>query len=152
MKSDCRFDGSAAQQVGQARSIASRASPIGHSTKSSESDSHSRRKAARRASPRAAWRQPPRHPELEAAASQTYDTLRTAVMRVAPHASKGSQELERLTLRCWAMVHGLASLRIDRLIESGSDEGFVELADDLLDRVTQDYPAVAPTPARRSGK
>jgi hypothetical protein len=34
------------------------------------------------------------------------------------------------------MVHGLASLRIDRLIESGSDEAFVALADDLLDRAT----------------
>lgn len=93
-----------------------------------------------------------KYPELGAAAAQTYDTLRTAVMRMAPHAPKGSQELERLTLRCWAMVHGLASLRIDRLIESGDEEGFVELADDLLDRVIREYPAAAPQPARRSGK
>lgn len=93
-----------------------------------------------------------KYPELGAAAARTYDTLRSAVMRMAPHASKGSQELERLTLRCWAMVHGLASLRVDRLIESGDTEGFVELADDLLGRVTQDYPAVATTPPRRSGK
>ncbi|MBL8529187.1 MAG: hypothetical protein JNL68_15990 [Burkholderiales bacterium] len=34
---------------------------------------------------------------------------------------KGSEEFERLTLRCWAMAHWLASLRIDRLVESGSD-------------------------------
>jgi AcrR family transcriptional regulator len=83
-----------------------------------------------------------KYPELGSAAAGAYDTLRTAVMRMAPHAPKGSEELERLTLRCWAMVHGLASLRIDRLIESGSDGEFVELADDLLDRVTQDYPIV----------
>jgi AcrR family transcriptional regulator len=80
-----------------------------------------------------------KYPDLGAAAAQTYDTLRTAVMRMAPQAPPGSEELERLTLRCWAMVHGLASLRIDRLIETGSDEEFVELADDLLDRVTQDH-------------
>ena len=85
-----------------------------------------------------------KYPELGAAAAQAYDTLRTAVMRMAPHAPQGSEELERLTLRCWAMVHGLASLRIDRLIESGSDAEFVELADDLLDRVTQDYPTAVP--------
>jgi AcrR family transcriptional regulator len=93
-----------------------------------------------------------KYPELRAAAAQTYDTLRTAVMRMTPQAPKGSQELGRLTLRCWAMVHGLASLRIDRLIESGSDREFVELADDLLGRVIQDYPAVATAQARRSGK
>jgi AcrR family transcriptional regulator len=77
-----------------------------------------------------------KYPELGSAAGAAYDTLRTAVMRMAPDAPQGSEELERLTLRCWAMVHGLASLRIDRLIESSSDEAFVELADDLLDRVT----------------
>ena len=94
-----------------------------------------------------------KYPELGAAAAQAYDTLRTAVMRMAPHAPVGSEELERLTLRCWAMVHGLASLRIDRLIESGSDAEFVELADDLLDRVTQDYPTAVPaTVVRRARK
>jgi AcrR family transcriptional regulator len=93
-----------------------------------------------------------KYPELGAAAAQAYDTLRTAVMRMAPHAPAGSQELERLTLRCWAMVHGLASLRIDRLIESGSDGEFVELADDLLDRVTQDYPTAVPATAVRRAR
>jgi hypothetical protein len=39
---------------------------------------------------------------------------------------------------------------IDRLIESGSDGEFVELADDLLDRVTQDYPSAPATVVRRS--
>ncbi len=38
----------------------------------------------------------------------------------------------------------------DRLIESGSDGEFVELADDLLDRVTQDYPSAPATVVRRS--
>jgi len=90
-----------------------------------------------------------KYSELGAAEAQAYDTLRTAIMRMAPHAPKGSEELDRLTLRCWAMVHGLASLRIDRLIDRGSDREFVELADDLLDRVTQDYPAVAATIVRR---
>ena len=93
-----------------------------------------------------------KYPALGAAAAEAYDTLRTAVIRMAPNAAKESQELERLTLRCWAMVHGLASLRIDRLIESGGDGEFVELADDLLGRVIQEYPAVATKPARRSGK
>ena len=91
-----------------------------------------------------------KYPELGAAAAQAYDTLRTAVMRMAPHAAVGSQELERLTLRCWAMVHGLASLRIDRLIESGSDGEFVVLADDLLDRVIQDVPPPMPAKSRNS--
>lgn len=90
-----------------------------------------------------------KYPELGSAAAGAYDTLRTAVMRMAPHAAKGSQELERLTLRCWAMVHGLASLRIDRLIESGSDGEFVELADDLLARVIQEAPAGAATAEQR---
>jgi AcrR family transcriptional regulator len=94
-----------------------------------------------------------KYPELGSAAGAAYDTLRIAVMRMAPHAPKASEELERLTLRCWAMVHGLASLRIDRLIESGSDGEFVALADDLLDRVTQDYPTAVPaTVVRRPGK
>lgn len=57
------------------------------------------------------------YPVLAMGAKQVYDVLRTAVAALVPDAARSANEVETGCIAAWSLVHGLASLLIDRNVE-----------------------------------
>jgi len=57
------------------------------------------------------------YPVLAAGAKQVYDLLRTAVAALVPDAAGSANQVETGCIAAWSLVHGLASLLIDRNVE-----------------------------------
>lgn len=58
-----------------------------------------------------------KYPVLAAGAKQVHDLLRTTVAALLPDAAASAGEVETACVAAWSLVHGLASLLIDRNVE-----------------------------------
>lgn len=76
-----------------------------------------------------------RYPELEAEAQRAFGVL-SRVVASLPLTPQPSHELRyAITMGCWALVHGLASLRIDDLTVPMSEEEFGKVVGAALDEM-----------------
>lgn len=62
------------------------------------------------------------YPAMAAGAKQVYDLLRTTVAALLPDAAASANNIETACVAAWSLVHGLASLLIDRNIEQPSSQ------------------------------
>lgn len=87
-----------------------------------------------------------RHPELAAEAQRAFQVVFRVVGSLPLFPPPTEQTRYAITMGCWALVHGLASLRIDALTVDMSEEAFRELVRTALDELLPIR--LAPAPAR----
>ncbi len=76
-----------------------------------------------------------RYPELNAEAKRAFGVLSQVVGSLPLSPPPPDQVRYAITMGCWALVHGLVSLRIDALTVDMSEEAFGNLVETALDEL-----------------